>query len=57
MRSNSNAGAIILIALGAYFLMSKHGWLPNLGSIVSEWWPVILIVLGLSMLVRRSSRD
>ena len=57
MRSNSNTGAIILIALGTYFLLSKHGWLPNLGSIVSEWWPVILIVLGLSMLFRRSSRD
>jgi hypothetical protein len=57
MRSNSNTGAIILIALGTYFLLSKHGWLPNLGSIISEWWPVILILLGLSMLFRRSSRD
>jgi len=57
MRSSSNTGAIILIALGTYFLLSKHGWLPNLGSIISEWWPVILILVGLSMLFRRSSRD
>jgi hypothetical protein len=57
MRSNSNAGAYILIALGVYFLGSKQGWLPNLGSIVSVWWPVILILLGVSMLVRRSPRD
>jgi hypothetical protein len=57
MRSNSNTGAIILIALGTYFLLSKHGWLPNLGSIISEWWPALLILLGLSMLFRRSSRD
>ena len=56
MRSNSNFGAIVLIALGTYFLLSKHGWLPNLGSIISEWWPVILILLGVSMLFRRSSR-
>lgn len=54
MRSNSNFGAIVLIALGTYFLLSKHGWLPNLGSIISEWWPVLLILVGLSMLVRRS---
>jgi len=57
VRSNSNFGAIVLIALGTYFLLSKHGWLPNLGSIISEWWPVILILLGVSMLFRRSSRD
>jgi hypothetical protein len=57
VRSNSNFGAIVLIALGTYFLLAKHGWLPNLGSIISEWWPVLLILLGLSMLFRRSSRD
>jgi len=57
MRSSSNTGAIILIALGTYFLLSKHGWLPNLGSIISQWWPVILILLGLSMLFRRSARN
>jgi hypothetical protein len=57
VRSNSNFGAIVLIALGTYFLLSKHGWLPNLGSIISEWWPVLLILLGVSMLFRRSSRD
>jgi len=57
MRSNSNAGAYILIAIGVYFLAMKQGWLPNLGSIVSEWWPAILIVVGVSMLLRRSSRD
>ena len=56
MRSNSNLGAILLIALGTYFLLSKHGWLPNLGSIISEWWPVVLIIVGVSMLFHRSSR-
>jgi hypothetical protein len=56
VRSNSNLGAIILIALGTYFLLSKHGWLPNMGAFISEWWPVVLIIVGVSMLFRRSSR-
>jgi hypothetical protein len=57
MRSNSNLGPILLIALGTYFLLAKHGWLPNVGTLISQWWPVLLIVVGLSMLVRRSSRS
>ncbi|MGV8940327.1 MAG: LiaF transmembrane domain-containing protein [Lysobacter sp.] len=57
MRSNSLVGAYVLIALGAYFLLQKQGWLPNLGPLLSEWWPVILIVIGVTMLVRRRSRN
>ena len=53
-RSNSNFGAYVLIVLGSYFLLQKHGWMPNLGPLVSEWWPAILIVVGATMLFRRS---
>lgn len=55
MRSNSLVGAYVLIVLGAYFLLQKQGWLPNIGPLLSEWWPVILIVIGVTMLVRRRS--
>lgn len=55
MRSNSLVGAYVLIALGTYFLMQKQGWLPSLGPLVSEWWPAILIIIGVAMIVRRRS--
>ncbi len=56
MRSNSLTGAYVLIALGIFFLLQKQGWLPNLGPLLSEWWPVALIIIGVAMLVRRRSR-
>jgi hypothetical protein len=53
MRSNSDLVAYILIALGTYFLLSKLGWIPHFGPLFSQWWPVILIVIGVAMLLRR----
>ncbi len=55
MRSNSSVGAYVLIALGIYFLLQKQGLLPNLGPLLSEWWPVVLIIVGVAILVRRRS--
>jgi hypothetical protein len=46
-------GAVILIVLGALFLLSNHGWLPRLGPLFAQWWPLILIVIGVAMLIRR----
>ena len=56
MQSNSLVGAYVLIALGTYFLLQKQGWLPNIGPLLAEWWPVVLIIIGLTMIVRRRSR-
>jgi hypothetical protein len=53
MHLKSRAGAIILIVLGAIFLLSNFGMLPRLGPLIAQWWPLILIVVGVSMLVRR----
>jgi hypothetical protein len=46
-------GAVILIVVGALLLLSNLGWLPRLGPLFAQWWPVILIVVGVSMLIRR----
>lgn len=54
MRTRSNFGAWLLIGLGIYFLLSKLDLIPNLIPLMFDWWPVILIVVGVSMLVRRS---
>lgn len=54
MKGKSTVGAIILIVLGALFLAANHGWIPNLGQLFAKWWPLILIIVGVSLLVRRS---
>jgi len=55
MRSKSAVGAYILIALGIIFLLSNLGWLPRLGPLVAQGWPLILIIVGVLLLIRRSS--
>ena len=46
-------GAVILIVLGVLFLLGNFGLIPRLGPLFAQWWPVILIVVGASMLLRR----
>jgi hypothetical protein len=55
MRSKSGLGAYILIALGIIFLLSNLGWLPRLGPLLAQGWPLILIIVGVLLLIRRSS--
>ena len=47
--------AYILIVLGIIFLLSNLGWLPR--SFMAQWWPLILIIVGVLLLIRRSSRQ
>jgi hypothetical protein len=53
MQQKSITGAVILIVLGALFLLSNLGLIPNLGPIFAKWWPLILIIIGVSSLARR----
>ena len=53
MQIKPRTGAIILIVIGALFLLSNLGWLPRLGPLIAQWWPLILIVVGVAMLVRK----
>ncbi|HEX6018956.1 MAG TPA: DUF5668 domain-containing protein [Burkholderiaceae bacterium] len=46
-------GAVILIVVGTLFLLSNLGLLPRLGPLLAQWWPLILIVVGVSLLLRR----
>ena len=52
-RGRAPIGAIILIALGVLFLLANLGLVPQLGQLIAKWWPLILIVVGASMLLRR----
>ena len=50
----SRTGAIVLIIVGTLFLVSNLGVIPQLGPLLRQWWPLILIIIGVLMLVRRS---
>jgi len=53
MQSKSKVGGVILIVLGVLFLLGNLGLIPRLGPLLAQWWPVILIALGVYILVRR----
>ena len=45
-----NVGAIVLILVGAFFLLSNLGLLNiSLRELIATWWPLILILLGVGM--------
>jgi Domain of unknown function (DUF5668) len=44
---------LILIILGVLFLLSNLGLLPHLGPLFAKWWPLILVAVGVSLLLRR----
>ena len=46
--------ALILIALGILFLARNLGWTDlDLSRLLSTWWPLILIAVGVSLLFRQ----
>ena len=53
VRGRAPLAAIILISLGALFLLANLGLVPQLGTLIAKWWPLILIAVGASMLWRR----
>ena len=53
MRGKSRVGAVILIVLGVLFLLGNLGLIPHVGQLLARWWPVILIAVGVSLLLRR----
>ena len=48
----SYIGALILITLGILFLLENFG-LADVGDLVGTFWPVILVLIGFSILLRR----
>jgi hypothetical protein len=53
MRPRSSIAAIILIALGVLFLLSNLGLIPRLGPLLHQWWPLILVAVGIALLFKR----
>lgn len=53
MRPKSTIGAVILIVVGVLFLLANFGWIPRIGPLLAMWWPAILIVVGVTLLMRK----
>ena len=48
--------ALVLIAIGLLFLAQNLGWTNlSLARLIGTWWPAILILVGVGMLLSRSS--
>jgi len=54
MLNRSRTCAIVLIIVGTLFLLSHMGVIPQVGPLLRQWWPLILIAAGVLMLVQRS---
>jgi lipopolysaccharide export LptBFGC system permease protein LptF len=52
-RGRATVAAVILIALGVLFLLANLGLVPRLGPLIAQWWPLILVAVGASLLLRR----
>ena len=50
---SSKTCAIILIVVGAVLLAQKQGLVPALGPLFHSWWPLLLIIAGVVLLVRK----
>lgn len=51
-RQATPTGAVILIGLGVLFLLGNMGWLHGLHN----WWPIVLIGIGLWLVYQRQQR-
>lgn len=51
--------AIALIAIGSLLLLSNLGYIKiaNLAGLIHTWWPLILILVGVSMFITRWRRS
>ena len=54
MRSRSIVGPVILIVLGLLFLLSNLDLIPHIGRLLVTWWPLILIIVGVCLLIDRA---
>jgi len=50
---HSYVGGLILITVGVLFLLDNLGYV-SFGDMIHTFWPIILIIIGLSLFMRRS---
>ena len=50
-RRGSIVWPLILITLGVLFLLANFNVIPDVGEFIARWWPAILILIGLEILI------
>jgi hypothetical protein len=50
-RRGSIVWPLVLITLGVLFLLANFRVIPDVGEFIGRWWPAILILLGLEVLI------
>jgi len=53
MCSKTPIAAIALIVIGLFFLGRNLGWISDSTGLLRTWWPVILVVLGGFLLLKK----
>ncbi|MEO8160843.1 MAG: DUF5668 domain-containing protein [Arenimonas sp.] len=48
--------AILLIVFGVLLLLQKQRLIPDLGPLFHDWWPLLLVIAGVGLLIRRGKR-
>ena len=54
-RHSGLIGPVILIIIGSVFLLERTGVIQR--ELLSQWWPLLLIVIGGGLLVNRVNRN
>ncbi|WDS36442.1 DUF5668 domain-containing protein [Pseudoxanthomonas sp.] len=50
--------ALVLIVLGTLFLLDNLGFSTfDAGHLISTWWPLLLILAGVNLLLKRMGGD
>lgn len=57
MQNRSKFVPLVLIVLGLLFLLANLGLIPRVGTLLAQWWPLILIGVGVYLLLQRSGRN
>lgn len=55
MNRQGLAGPVVLILIGGFFLLRKWVDIPPIWDLVTDWWPLILIVIGVLQLMQRAA--
>lgn len=53
MPNRDLTGGLILIAVGLLLLLSNLGIITGWRELWRDWWPVVIILIGLSLLVKK----
>lgn len=53
-----NVGAIVLIAVGSFLLLTNLGLIHvSLAELLKTWWPLILIAVGASLFFTPNNKN